>query len=400
MPEIPIAGYKRDAITAKINSADIGNINDVIEFDKDAYSVTIDITYHYKEDKTTPTQYTVNYKLVKNGETYYLGGEIYNSGDEVVLAELPDVKGRTVIGWFDKGTFEERKDDEEFYPEGGDASEDEKEPDPPQDDSSDEEVVASLELVEQSALGFGQYGQYAKPGSTITVTSNRTFYAYALSSGGTVTYSAYLRINKVDAEGNPVAGAGFTVSNGSTTQGSIGLTDEQGQLVMGLLDVGDFTITETTVPEGYVAGEPMTVTVTTAHTREDPCTVTIVNARSGAQPTGTPSGEPTATPAATPTAAPSGEPTVSPTDAPSGEPTVSPTDAPSGEPTVSPADEPTVSPTDKPTARPTAAPTAAAEGEDVPKTGDSGLGQLYALLVLSGLGMMALALMLRRLRRS
>ena len=171
-----------------------------------------------------------------------------------------------------------------------------------------------------------------------------------------IEYSAYLLINKVDAGGNPVAGAGFTVSNGSTTQGSIGLTDEQGQLLMGLLDTGDFTITETTVPEGYVAGEPVSVTVTSAHTRDNPCTVTIVNAKAGAQPT------------------------------------VSPTDAPTGEPTVSPADEPT--------ARPTAAPTDAADGEDVPKTGDSGLGNLYALMCLSGLSAIALLLMYRRLRRS
>ena len=118
----------------------------------------------------------------------------------------------------------------------------------------------------------------------------------------------------------------------------------------------------------YVAGEPVSVTVTSAHTRDNPCTVTIVNAKAGAQPTD------------------------SPTDAPTGEPTVTPTDAPTGEPTVSPADEPT--------ARPTAAPTDAADGEDVPKTGDSGLGNLYALMCLSGLSAIALLLTHRRLRRS
>ena len=191
-----------------------------------------------------------------------------------------------------------------------------------------------------------------------------------------VEYSAYLLINKVDTQGNPVAGAGFTVTNGQTTQGSIGRTDAQGQLLMGLLDVGTFTITESTVPAGYVAGAPVTVNVTAANTRDNPCVVTIVNAKEGEQPTATP--------------------TDAPTETPSEQPTAAPTDAPSEQPS----EEPTVSPTDAPTSRPTTAPTSEPGDEDVPKTGDNGLGYLYTLLGLSGLGMIALLLMYRKLRRN
>ena len=288
-------------------------------------------------------EYKVNYKLVKDGEMTAVGEtQTYTAGDTVTLVKLPAEEGYTVTGWYDNGTF-----------------------------------VPDSEANPQAPEG--ERGNLVGDDSSFSIYQNYTFYAYAEKDRPSATpkpvlpprpieYSAYLLINKVDAGGNPVAGAGFTVSNGSTTQGSIGLTDEQGQLLMGLLDTGDFTITETTVPEGYVAGEPVSVTVTSAHTRDNPCTVTIVNAKAGAQPT------------------------VSPTDAPTGEPTVTPTDAPTGEPTVSPADEPT--------ARPTAAPTDAADGEDVPKTGDSGLGNLYALMCLSGLSAIALLLTHRRLRRS
>ena len=340
------------------------------------YQYEFDIKNNYTKEQSTATQqYTVNYMLVKNGETTQYETVTCDAGADITLMPLPNVNGYTVNGWFEKETSEEIEEGDKENADG-----------------NDDAAALNLDEVAQSSLIPDQYGQYAKPGSTIKVDSNRTFYAYAMSSGTPVTYSAYLRINKVDEEGNPVAGAGFTMTNGQTSQGSAGRTDEQGQLLIGMLDVGEFTITETTVPEGYVAGEPVTVSVTSAHTRENPCTVTIVNAKSGAQPTVSPTDAPTGEPTVTPTDAPTGEPTATPTDAPTGEPTVTPTDAPTGEPTVSPADEPT--------ARPTTAPTDAADGEDVPKTGDSGLGNLYALMCLSGLSAIALLLTHRRLRRS
>ena len=335
-------------------------------------------------------QFTVNYMLVENGKetTYDIGS--FSDGDSITLPPLPKVDGCTVIGWF---IGEEEESASEPTEGSGEV--------PPADaDYAEKSVVEE----DNYALSLPQYGTLVKPGTTIPATKNMTLYAYAVKAGTPVTYSAYLRINKVDEEGNPVAGAGFTMTNGQTSQGSAGRTDEQGQLLIGMLDVGEFTITETTVPEGYMAGAPVTVNVTAANTRDNPCVVTIVNTKVAGQPTASPTGEPTGEPTASPTDAPSGEPTASPTGAPSGEPTVSPTGKPTSEPTVSPTDkpsgEPTVSPTDKPTARPTAAPTDEADGEEVPKTGDNGLGYLYALMGLSGLGIAAMLLMLRKLRRS
>ena len=304
-------------------------------------------------------KYDVTYYLVKDGviDVYY-GPTQYDYRAIHKIIELPVVPGYTVDGWYD--------------------------PDIKVTENPDD-VVAQL-AIDLSGI---KDSYKVNPDAMYSTIRNYTYYAFAeknqpeetestkpVVTPKPVEYSAYLLINKVDTQGNPVAGAGFTVTNGQTTQGSIGRTDAQGQLLMGLLDVGTFTITESTVPAGYVAGAPVTVNVTAANTRDNPCVVTIVNAKEGEQPTATP--------------------TDAPTETPSEQPTAAPTDAPSEQPS----EEPTVSPTDVPTSRPTTAPTSEPGDEDVPKTGDNGLGYLYTLLGLSGLGMIALLLMYRKLRRN
>ena len=373
-----ITGLNSDSDTIAPEGVVGTNKNIIMVNNEDEYGIKYDIRLAYKKGQSSTGKFTINCMLVENGKetTYDIGS--FSDGDSITLPPLPKVDGCTVIGWF---IGEEEESASEPTEGSGEV--------PPVDA---DKVEKSADVVEQNALSLPQYGTLVKPGTIIPATKNMTLYAYAVKAGTPVTYSAYLRINKVDEEGNPVAGAGFTMTNGQTSQGSAGRTDEQGQLLIGMLDVGEFTITETTVPEGYMAGAPVTVNVTAANTRDNPCVVTIVNTKVAGQPTASPTGEPTGEPTVSPTDAPSGEPTVSPTDAPTGEPTVSPTDAPSGEPTVSP--------TDKPTARPTAAPTDEADGEEVPKTGDNGLGYLYALMGLSGLGIAAMLLMLRKLRRS
>ena len=304
-------------------------------------------------------KYDVTYYLVKDGviDVYY-GPTQYDYRAIHKIIELPVVPGYTVDGWYD--------------------------PDIKVTENPDD-VVAQL-AIDLSGI---KDSYKVNPDAMYSTIRNYTYYAFAeknqpeetestkpVVTPKPVEYSAYLLINKVDTQGNPVAGAGFTVTNGQTTQGSIGRTDAQGQLLMGLLDVGTFTITESTVPAGYVAGAPVTVNVTAANTRDNPCVVTIVNAKEGEQPTATP--------------------TDAPTETPSEQPTAAPTDAPSEQPS----EEPTVSPTDVPTSRPTTAPTSEPGDEDVPKTGYNGLGYLYTLLGLSGLGMIALLLMYRKLRRN
>ncbi len=75
------------------------------------------------------------------------------------------------------------------------------------------------------------------------------------------------------------------------------------------------------------------------------------------EPTGSPTPSPSVEPTGSPTPSPSVEPTESPTPSPSGEPTGSPTPSPSGEPTGSPTPSPSVEPTESPTPSPSDEPT-------------------------------------------
>lgn len=112
----------------------------------------------------------------------------------------------------------------------------------------------------------------------------------------TVTVHTYqLTINKTDADGKPLAGAGFTLKNGSAVVNLVAAddantytvcaddncneehateitTDASGELIVQGLGNGAYTLKETTVPAGYVGSEDKPVQIENADV-----TVTITN---------------------------------------------------------------------------------------------------------------------------
>ncbi|MGN0149531.1 MAG: hypothetical protein ACI4C7_04690 [Clostridia bacterium] len=84
-----------------------------------------------------------------------------------------------------------------------------------------------------------------------------------------------------------------------------------------------------------------------------------------ANPSASPTAEPSASPSASPTTEPSASPSASPTAEPSASPSASPTTEPSASPSASPTAEPSASPSASPTAEPSASPSASPSTESL-----------------------------------
>ena len=61
-----------------------------------------------------------------------------------------------------------------------------------------------------------------------------------------------IKVVKVDQDSKPIAGAEFTLSDSSGKQIKTEKTDANGNISITKLNVGDYTLTETTVPDGYI----------------------------------------------------------------------------------------------------------------------------------------------------
>ena len=79
--------------------------------------------------------------------------------------------------------------------------------------------------------------------------------------------TATINVTKVDASNNPLAGATFTLYQGTSTSGTVlksCTTDSTGGCSLGSVNVTQgtkFTVAETQAPDGYSAGLPQTITV-------------------------------------------------------------------------------------------------------------------------------------------
>lgn len=76
-----------------------------------------------------------------------------------------------------------------------------------------------------------------------------------VSSEATATWEeskGTVKIVKVDQDSNPIQGAEFTLSDSNGKQIESGKTDINGILQFNKLDLGGYTVTETSVPDGYI----------------------------------------------------------------------------------------------------------------------------------------------------
>lgn len=85
------------------------------------------------------------------------------------------------------------------------------------------------------------------------------------------TGTVSLRYNDAQS-GNPVAGACFTVASGAQTFGPVcdgDSTDQDkadGRVQINDVPAGDYTVTQTKAPDGYLTGDPVSITVTASRT--------------------------------------------------------------------------------------------------------------------------------------
>ncbi|WP_402842945.1 SpaA isopeptide-forming pilin-related protein [Microbacterium sp. GXS0129] len=189
---------------------------------------------------------------------------------------------------------------------------------------------------------------------------------------------------KTSPDGFALAGSEWTLTpqgGTATTVVDNGAGDENpldGELLVTGLHWGDYVLTETAAPQGYVLDATQRpVTIASASTdlgaivnkpivqpTTDPTPTPTPTPTSTSTPTSTPTptADPTTTPTATPT--PTTAPTTEPTSTPTTEPTSTPT--PTTEPT--PTTQPTSSPTPSSTTQPTAQPTATSSATSVAPT--------------------------------
>jgi hypothetical protein len=202
---------------------------------------------------------------------------------------------------------------------------------------------------------------------------------------------------KQDGEGNPLAGATFSVCRTHDGQGTdivdecVSITDNEppdanpngGEFDYAVTVPGTYEVCETEAPDGYLL-DPDCQTIVV----EGPGVYLLEAAFVNTTPTPSPSPTPEPTPSPTPelTPSPTPEPTPSPTPSPTAEATASPTpeptptqtpeptptqtpeatSSPTPEPTPSPTPEPTPSPTLEPTPSPTLEPTPSPTFEPTP----------------------------------
>ena len=145
-----------------------------------------------------------------------------------------------------------------------------------------------------------------------------------------------LSFTKVDEKGNALSGAAFTLTGMATGSGkemtiTTEATDSTGAVNFGAIPAGEYTLTETTVPEGFVAMEPVSVKVSYGKTTvngEAPANTIVNNPIATATPVPTPTETPEVTPAPAPTAtvtpAPAKEDSASPAPSPAIESTPAP----------------------------------------------------------------------------
>lgn len=85
-----------------------------------------------------------------------------------------------------------------------------------------------------------------------------------------------IKILKTDQDKNPIQGAEFTVSDSTGKQINSGKTDANGNLQFDKLQIGNYTITETSVPDGYIV-QKSTYSVTVK--RKEITTVNVQNTK-------------------------------------------------------------------------------------------------------------------------
>ncbi|MCF4120690.1 prealbumin-like fold domain-containing protein [Antribacter sp. KLBMP9083] len=129
-------------------------------------------------------------------------------------------------------------------------------------------VLAGTYTVTENADAPGELVSIVCTGGTTSVSGRTATINLAADDNVVCTFtnrlSGSILVHKVDDNGQPLAGAGFTAS-----PGAIVLTEVSTGVFCANVPFGTYTVTETTVPPGYTGGAPQNVTVNTASTCAD-----------------------------------------------------------------------------------------------------------------------------------